>query len=506
MNSPDSATDLRLTAPEYILDGSRAAAVGPWPMWQLIGFRYAMLHSLLYILPLPFSQLANMVLSHLKRLDGWWREPAVDGGAVGAETWMGEFSTWIGEVVVGGAGKERSGFSYVTKWWNEAVDWSSETLTTNLPVFYQSTGSGDTGYAFTKLFLIFCLAASFTTLWSFLDRSRSYPRLGRWVHLIVRFYVCYYMLIYGGMKMYAGQFMEPSIAAMSREIGDKSPMGMVWTFMGASKPYEMFGGIGELMGGFLLFHRRTALLGCVVTIAVMTNVCALNWLYDVPVKLFSAHLLLFAIVLLAPWCPRLWSLCISNRSSNPIDMNVTQWVWLRWTLTILGCLWVGGMVLEMHWNNSDRLEYVSKTYAKPALYGRWDVEKMIYDGKELPITDATRWQFFAIDRGTRAWSRAAMRQSFSWDYSEDLDNNKVMMKTRNGDEEEWSVEQGTKTSKVAPPEPNTKDDLRKLIDVQRRTLVLRGLWKGKPLELHTVEHVFNLHRGFHWVQELHYNR
>lgn len=506
MNSPDSASKLRPLPPVLDFDVSCPAIVGSWSLWQRIGFRYAMLHSLLYILPLPFSQLVNMVRSHLHRLDGWWREPAMDGGVVGGETWMGEFSTWIGEVVVGGIGEQRSGFSYVTKWWNEAVDWSSETVTTNLPVYYQATGSGDTGYAFTKLFLIFCLAAFFTTLWSFLDRSRSYPRLGRWVHLIVRFYVCYYMLIYGGIKMYAGQFMEPSIAAMSREIGDKSPMGMVWTFMGASKPYELFGGIGELIGGLLLFHRRTALLGCLVTVAVMTNVCALNWLYDVPVKLFSAHLLLFAIVLLAPWCSRLLSLFVSNRSSEGVDMNVTQWPWLRSTLTIIGCLWVGGMVLDMHWNNSDRLEIVSERYAKPALYGRWDVEKMIHDGRELPVSDAMRWQFFAIDRGTRAWSRAAMGQIFSWSYSEDLDNHKVVMKVGDGAEDQWLVEQGTKTVNVENPEPNTVEDGQKRIDVQRRTLVLRGSWQGKPLELHTVEHVFNLHRGFHWVQERPYNR
>ena len=179
MNSPNSASDLQRSPPVLGFDVRCPTTVASWPLWQRIGFRYAMLHSLLYILPLPFSQLVNMVRSHLHRLDGWWREPANDGGVVGNETWIGEVSTWIGEVVVGGSGEQRSGISYVTKWWNEAVDWSSETLTTNLPVYYQTTGSGDTGYAFTKLFVIFCLAASFTTLWSVLDRSRSYPRLGR---------------------------------------------------------------------------------------------------------------------------------------------------------------------------------------------------------------------------------------------------------------------------------------------------------------------------------------
>tara|TARA_R110002096_G_scaffold40961_2_gene111163 strand:- start:539 stop:2059 length:1521 start_codon:yes stop_codon:yes gene_type:complete len=506
MHPSDSANDLVLPASEPDSDATRTLAANPWPLWQRIGFRYAMLHSLLYVLPLPFLQLINMVRSYLHQLDGWWREPTVEGGVAGNQTWMGEFATWIGEEIVGGTGDQRAGLSYITKWWREAVDWTHEHLTTGLPVHYQMSGSGDTGFAFTKLLVLVCLAAGFTAIWSLLDRSRSYPRLGRWVHLIVRFYVGYYMLVYGGIKMYAGQFMEPSIAGMSREIGDKSPMGMVWTFMGSSKPYEVFAGIGELVGGFLLFHRRTALLGCCVTIAVMTNVCALNWLYDVPVKLFSTHLLVFAMALLLPWWPSLWSLFVRNRSPQPIDMSVTQWRWLRRTLMVIGCLWIGGMAFQMHQNNSARLDDVNQRYAKPALYGRWDVEKMIHDGVELPISDANRWQFLAIDRGTRAWSRAAMGQVFSWICTEDLANNQVMMKVVNGKEESWTVAQGTKSIEAPNPNPVTIEDFRKPVNVERRTLVLRGVWQGKPLELHTIEHVFNLHRGFHWVQEMPFNR
>ena len=112
------------------------------------------------------------------------------------------------------------------------------------------------------------------------------------------------MLGYGFAKFYGGQFGELSLHRLTQEIGDTWPMTMVGTFMQASKPYELFGGACEVLGGLLLFHRRTALLGACVSIGTLANICALNWLYGVPVKQYSAHLLLYGIGLLAPFVPQ----------------------------------------------------------------------------------------------------------------------------------------------------------------------------------------------------------
>jgi len=88
---------------------------------------------------------------------------------------------------------------------------------------------------------------------------------------------------------------------MLEAIGDQSPMGLLWNFMGASAPYTIFGGLGELIGGLLLTNRRTALLGALISAAVMSQVVMLNFSYDVPVKIYSSELLLTARVLIAPY-------------------------------------------------------------------------------------------------------------------------------------------------------------------------------------------------------------
>ena len=120
--------------------------------------------------------------------------------------------------------------------------------------------------------------------------------------------------------------------------------------MQASKPYELFGGGGEVLGGLLLFHRRTALLGALVSIGVMANVCALNWLYGVPVKLFSTHLLLTAALLLLPHRHNLWALFVQNRPTVPVDLTAPAPTWLARPLVTLAYAWVIGALLLHHLN------------------------------------------------------------------------------------------------------------------------------------------------------------
>ena len=37
-------------------------------------------------------------------------------------------------------------------------------------------------------------------------------------------------------------------------------------------------------------------------------------------------------------------------------------------------------------------------------------------------------------------------------------------------------------------------------------LAVKGAWRGMPIELHLVKREFPLLRGFHWVQEMPFNR
>ena len=130
------------------------------------------------------------------------------------------------------------------------------------------------------------------------------------------------MISYGAVKVIKSQFPDPSLARLMQTYGDSSPMGLLWTFMGASKSYNIFTGGVECLGGFLLFIPRLTTLGALVSIGALANIFMLNMSYDVPVKLYSFHLLLMAVVLAAPDLRRLCRLLSVSRqecSSQPIS-------------------------------------------------------------------------------------------------------------------------------------------------------------------------------------------
>jgi hypothetical protein len=463
------------TNPEGVTNPASEGATreAAWPRWQRCGFRFLVIYYALYSFPSLLGHLLGTVGKALATAGvgvdpGQWLEEAV------AEAWK-PLTTWMHAL----------GFA-------------------PYEVIHQQTGSGDTGADFARLIAITALSMVGATVWSLRSRARGYPRLGRWLHLVVRFDLAFTLLSYGTSKFYGGQFGELSLDRLTQEIGDTWPMTMVGTFMQASPPYEWFAGGSEVLGGLLLFHRRTALLGAFVSIGVLINVCALNWLCGVPVKQYSAHLLLYAIALLLPFRRQLWALFAGNRGAQPVDLRVVQSARAARWLTAFGAILVVAWLALTHVQGIAPRPWM-KGREKSALYGMWTVETMLLDGKEVPVTDGTRWRDFAVDRGTMAWTREETGRrhwfEFRWDEASGTAKVKEMSKSP-GEGATWICERGRKCVKCDPPLLLHTDDRGKKVDGERRTLVLKGQWGEHELELHTVEKVFRLQTGFRLRQEL----
>ncbi len=488
-----------------------------WPAWQRLLFRYLCLHWLLYAFTdpqgNPLVNLLSVIRFLLDKVATWGKDLSLFD--VDLTSWTGPVFGWLNtargtsmDMRPGGEiGEDHGWCLQFTSWLSDvSAEWLSDG-TPLFEVYHQQTGSGDTMHDFVKLCAIVVVAGMLTAFWSLLDRSRSYPRLGRWLHLLARWYVALQMLGYGMAKFYGmTQFPEPGISGLTREIGDHSPMGMVWTFMGVSTGYKYLSGAGEVLGFLLLLHRRTTLLGCFVTVGVMTNVCALNFLYGVPVKLYSAHLLLIAVFLLAPFKEQLWALFIRNRPSEPVDIRVVHNRWIGWPLAALGWLWAVGVVWQYHESRSAMAENNPRFAAmmqKPELFGLWEVENMLLDGQQVPSSDSSRWRYLAFDRGNMALARTLLGQAYAFDLSEDLDAKQVTLTARGSgqDGEVWTIERSTVTRKVRNPAPKTRADFGGPIDAEVPAIVFKGNWQGKAIELHTVKKEFRVHDGFRLIRE-----
>lgn len=165
------------------------------------------------------------------------------------------------------------------------------------------SGSGDTLYDYIELLSILIFAGAITLFWSCIDwRKTDHAWLKDVFGSFLRYSLAFILLSYGLAKLNpeTSQFQVPSFDRLAVSLGDYSPMGLLWTFMGASQPYTIFAGAGEVVAALLLIFRRTAILGAFVAIGVMANVVMLNFCYDVPVKIFSSHLLIAGCLVLLP--------------------------------------------------------------------------------------------------------------------------------------------------------------------------------------------------------------
>jgi hypothetical protein len=181
----------------------------------------------------------------------------------------------------------------------------------------QEFGGGDSAFQWVRIAFVATVATATTIAWSLLDRRRTgYPVLFELVRLYVRYGLAFVMLFYGVFKLLPLQFEAPGLDRLLEPFGDASPMGLLWTFMGFSRPYTFFTGLVETLGAVLLLWRRTTLLGALILLGTLANVTVLNFTYDLNVKLRAIHLLLMAVFLVVPDAPTLVRLFLLGREAR----------------------------------------------------------------------------------------------------------------------------------------------------------------------------------------------
>ncbi len=354
-------------------------------------------------------------------------------------------------------------------------------------------GSGDTTYNYVQVFCFLVLALAATAIWTYLDRRRAnYARLHEWLRVYVRFALALTMIGYGAVKVIPSQFPSPSLDRLIQPFGDASPMGLLWTFMGASVAYEVFGGLCEMLGGLLLVFRRTTLLGALVSIGVLTNVVMLNFSYDVPVKLFSAHLLAMAAFLALPDLARLANLLVFNRRAEPAAIRpLFRRRWLHRGAMVLRVLFVFGFSGFLLYQAHQGSKQYGNLAPKPPLYGIWNVDEFVIDGQVRPplVTDETRWRRVVFDFPKTIATQLMndSRQRFRLALNK---NRKVLTLTKR-DDPQWR-------SAISYRQPDPKH------------LALEGTFDGHKIRARLSrvdESAFLLvSRGFHWINEYPYNR
>jgi hypothetical protein len=284
--------------------------------------------------------------------------------------------------------------------WDGPVLWFGKTFF-DYDITIRPNGSGDTTWNYIQVLLILIMAISATIVWSIVDRQRTnYNRLYSWLVVFLRYYLASVMIGYGFAKVIKTQFPSPHLTRLTGTYGESSPMGLLWTFMGFSTGYNFFTGTAEVVGGLLLFFRRTRLLGTLVCIGVMSNVVMLNFTYDVPVKLYSSHLLAIAIFLMVPDVKRLADFFILNKpvtaSSYVPLFNKKKWYYASLVVKVLI---IGYVMLALPLIRLSIIDEYGDYAPNPAFHGVYEVKVHALNGDTMPpiVDHKVRWKRMTID-------------------------------------------------------------------------------------------------------------
>ena len=377
--------------------------------------------------------------------------------------------------------------------WSAFVPWVGKHV---FHVTLAPRGGWDSAYGYVQVFCFLVTSVAIALIWTLLDRKRrNHARLYEGLRVYVRFVLAVTMIEYGASKVLPSQFPAPATDRLMQPFGDASPMGLLWTFMGASVAYTFFAGLAELVGGLLLTVRRTTLLGALICIGVMSNVVMLNFSYDVPVKVYSTHLLLMAVFLAAHDLQRLANVLVLNRPAEPEEVrSLFRKRWLARTAAAFAAvfiLYTTGTTLYRLYKEME--EYGSQAASRSPLYGMWNVEEFVVDGQVRPplVTDEKRWRriFFNTPGRFAIQLMSDSRERYNLVELDEKKRTLVISKRRN--------------------DPNGKATLvyRRL---QPDVLLIEGPFDGHEVRarLRRTEppEFLLVTRGFHWINERPFNR
>jgi hypothetical protein len=300
------------------------------------------------------------------------------------------------------------------------------------------------------------------------------------------------LISYGLVKVIQLQFPAPGLYRLLQPYGNSSPMGLAWTFLGFSRGYNIFMGIAELAAGLLLF-RRTTTAGAIVTLMTTANVMAVNYFFDVPVKIVSTLLVTMTLLILSRDLQRLLRFLFSGKlvQLTPLARPLFAKKWKRVSLLVAKVLIIiSGPVLGMVEIFSYMKEEGGGT---PGYYGLYQVETFVRNGDTLPPlrTDSTRWFRMAIENPYNL--RVVMSNDSARRYTYTADTAAHLFTIS-------PFEDSTTKIKMQYSEPEAGKFVLQLRQ-QKDSLVL----SGRLIRDFNKEFLLT-NRGFHWISEYPFNR
>ncbi len=354
-------------------------------------------------------------------------------------------------------------------------------------------GTIDSVFGYLSVLFIVLVAISGSLIWLLIGRkTRNYHKLYNALTVLVRYYLAFTMIAYASFKIIKIQFLSLSPVMLLQTYGNSTPKQLAWSFLGYSAGYNYFMGSIELVAGLLLFFRRTTTLGSIIALGILANVIAVNFSFDINVKLYSIVLLTMALFLLSKDITRLFNFFALNKIVYPsVDPSMRfKKEWKNTALLVSKYTFILYVIFFGLRANFYRALGDRDSPVKPPLYGIYNVTTFIRNGDTIKslATDTTRWgrlivsapkgdaSIMLIDGGVRPFV-----------FKPESAKKRIVMYARSDTSDKYTFTYDL-----------SKDSV----------LVMRGKWRRDSLEIKFKQYDFNkfplINHRFRWILDHYY--
>lgn len=264
-------------------------------------------------------------------------------------------------------------------------------IQTNLTGF---TSDSKRAYLLIAVLLICSVTISmFLHQFQFSEKKRI--KLLFYIRIIATYYLACILLKYGFDKLFKCQFYLPEPNILNTKLGNLDKDILFWSSMGSSYSYSVFMGVMEIIPGLLLFFRKSRNIGLLLAIGVFVNVVAVNFSFDISVKLYSIFLLTLTIFLFSPVITPLWKLLANNHTNTINDEKIIPSFYPKKSKTgIVKACFIAVILLESLYPYLKSGNFNDDKFPRPVLHGAYELQYSLIGNDTVSNQESTFKQIF----------------------------------------------------------------------------------------------------------------
>lgn len=259
--------------------------------------------------------------------------------------------------------------------------------------------TSDSSPLFSLVFLLGTVSIILAILSDFLKiKQLGSKKIDDCLQLIFTFFLALILLKYGCQKLFKWQFYLPEPNILFTPFGQLDKDILFWSTMGTSRSYSLFMGVLEIFPALLMLFRRTRILGLLAALPVLINIVAINFSFDISVKIFSLFLLGLNLLLLFPFIKSLFHFFYLNKKtalSQPSIFLQKQPI-LKVTLkTFL----IGMLFLETLLPYLKTMNFNDDLAARPYLHGAYELQEILNNEQRISLDSFPIKRLFVHRKG-----------------------------------------------------------------------------------------------------------